>query len=119
MTVGTAFGSIRQNDVVLRSRKLQDRERERERAGIEYPFHRSFISIFHTCSQEMDQQTANALFEKGACLLFLEAPPNLEFGIDYMAWTIGPLFKGVKMIPPGLHFVYFSYELMTTVFDPT
>ncbi|ORY94534.1 A1 cistron-splicing factor [Syncephalastrum racemosum] len=56
----------------------------------------------------MDQQTANALFEKGACLLFLEAPPNLEFGIDYMAWTIGPLFKGVKMIPPGLHFIYFS-----------
>ncbi|CDH55582.1 protein aar2 homolog [Lichtheimia corymbifera JMRC:FSU:9682] len=56
----------------------------------------------------MDQQTANALFEHGACLLFLEAPPNLEFGIDYNAWTIGPLFKGVKMIPPGLHFVYFS-----------
>lgn len=56
----------------------------------------------------MDQETANALFEQGACLLFLEAPPNLEFGIDYNAWTIGPLFKGVKMIPPGLHFVYFS-----------
>ncbi|KAI9012700.1 A1 cistron-splicing factor [Phycomyces nitens] len=56
----------------------------------------------------MDQQTANALFEHGACLLFLDAPPNLEFGIDYHAWTIGPLFKGVKMIPPGLHFIYFS-----------
>lgn len=57
----------------------------------------------------MDQETANALFEKGAFLLFLEAPPNLEFGIDYNAWTIGPLFKGVKLIPPGLHFVYYSY----------
>ncbi|KAI9479547.1 A1 cistron-splicing factor [Zychaea mexicana] len=56
----------------------------------------------------MDQETANVLFEKGSCLLFLNAPPNLEFGIDYNAWTIGPLFKGVKMIPPGLHFVYFS-----------
>ncbi|KAI9312390.1 A1 cistron-splicing factor [Dichotomocladium elegans] len=56
----------------------------------------------------MDQQTANALFEAGGILLFLDAPPNLEFGIDYNAWSIGPLFKGVKMIPPGLHFVYFS-----------
>ncbi|KAI8967137.1 A1 cistron-splicing factor [Mycotypha africana] len=56
----------------------------------------------------MDQQLANQLFEKGAFLLFLEAPPHLEFGVDYHAWTIGPLFKGVKMIPPGLHFIYYS-----------
>lgn len=56
----------------------------------------------------MDQELANKLFEIGAFILFLDAPPNLEFGIDYNAWTIGPLFKGVKMIPPGLHFIYFS-----------
>ncbi|RCI03444.1 a1-alpha2 repression [Rhizopus stolonifer] len=56
----------------------------------------------------MDQDLANKLFEKGAFLLFLEAPPNLEFGVDYNAWTIGPLFKGIKLIPPGLHFIYFS-----------
>ncbi|KAG0792315.1 hypothetical protein G6F17_008583 [Rhizopus arrhizus] len=43
---------------------------------------------------------ANQLFEVGAFILFLDAPPNLEFGIDYNAWTIGPLFKGVKLIPP-------------------
>ncbi|EPB86982.1 hypothetical protein HMPREF1544_06200 [Mucor circinelloides 1006PhL] len=56
----------------------------------------------------MDQETANKLFEVGAFMLFMDAPPNLEFGIDYNAWTIGPLFKGVKLIPPGLHFIYFS-----------
>ncbi|RCH91253.1 a1-alpha2 repression [Rhizopus azygosporus] len=56
----------------------------------------------------MDQELANKLFEIGAFILFLDAPPNLEFGIDYNAWIIGPLFKGVKMIPPGLHFIYFS-----------
>ncbi|KAI7871351.1 A1 cistron-splicing factor [Spinellus fusiger] len=56
----------------------------------------------------MDQATANLLFEHGAFLLFFDAPANLEFGIDYHAWTIGPLFKGIKMIPPGLHFIYFS-----------
>ncbi|KAI8372918.1 A1 cistron-splicing factor [Radiomyces spectabilis] len=56
----------------------------------------------------MDQETANALFNVGGFLLFFNAPPNLEFGIDYNAWTVGPLFKGVKLIPPGLHFIYFS-----------
>ncbi|RUS22037.1 hypothetical protein BC937DRAFT_90589 [Endogone sp. FLAS-F59071] len=56
----------------------------------------------------MDQETANALFARGAVLLFFDAPAKLEFGIDCSAWTIGPLFKGIKMIPPGLHFVYYS-----------
>lgn len=56
----------------------------------------------------MNQDLANQLFEVGAFMLFLDAPPNLEFGIDYNAWGIGPLFKGVKLIPPGLHFIYFS-----------
>ncbi|KAI8063297.1 A1 cistron-splicing factor [Gongronella butleri] len=56
----------------------------------------------------MDQDTANQLFEVGGKLLFLNAPSNLEFGIDYNAWTIGPRFKGVKLIPPGLHFIYYS-----------
>ncbi|KAI8583299.1 hypothetical protein K450DRAFT_222945 [Umbelopsis ramanniana AG] len=56
----------------------------------------------------MDQETANVLFDKGAILLFLDPPENLEFGIDYNAWSTGPLFKGVKLIPPGLHFVFYS-----------
>ncbi|RKO88492.1 A1 cistron-splicing factor [Blyttiomyces helicus] len=56
----------------------------------------------------MDQETANALFDKGAFLLFLDAPENLEFGIDLATWTVGPRFKGIKIIPPGLHFVYYS-----------
>lgn len=57
---------------------------------------------------EMDQDIANALFEKGAILLFLDAPQNLEFGIDCYSWTTGPKFKGLKLIPPGMHFVYYS-----------
>lgn len=75
-----------------------------------------YIKIFHILSFFlfffffflMNQDIANQLFEVGAFILFLDAPPNLEFGIDYNAWTIGPLFKGVKLIPPGLHFIYFS-----------
>jgi A1 cistron-splicing factor AAR2 len=50
----------------------------------------------------------NDLFEAGALFLFLDVPPNTEFGIDYNCWRTGPQFKGVKMIPPGIHFVYYS-----------
>ncbi|KAL1923820.1 uncharacterized protein VTP21DRAFT_8800 [Calcarisporiella thermophila] len=56
----------------------------------------------------MDQEKANALFHKGAFLLFFDAPPRLEFGIDCQSWTVGPKFKGMKLVPPGLHFVYWS-----------
>ncbi|KAI9204343.1 A1 cistron-splicing factor [Polychytrium aggregatum] len=57
---------------------------------------------------DLDPDTARAVFENGACLLFLDAPANMDFGIDYNSWQIGPKFKGVKLIPPGLHFIYYS-----------
>ena len=56
----------------------------------------------------MDQQTAQRLFEEGATLIFLNVPEGTEFGIDYNTWAVGEHFKGVKMIPPGVHFVYYS-----------
>jgi len=49
------------------------------------------------------------LFKAGAILLVLDAPQNqLEFGIDVNCWNTGPRFKGIKIIPPGPHFVYYS-----------
>ncbi|XP_038062741.1 protein AAR2 homolog [Patiria miniata] len=59
-------------------------------------------------SVPMDQDTARKLFEEGATLLFLNVPPGTEFGIDYNTWNTAENFKGVKMIPPGVHFVYYS-----------
>ncbi|KAL5463941.1 hypothetical protein EMCRGX_G032893 [Ephydatia muelleri] len=56
----------------------------------------------------MDQKVAKKLFEEGAFLVLLDVPEKVEFGIDYNCWNVGPLFKGVKMIPPGLHFVFYS-----------
>ena len=57
----------------------------------------------------MDQEVAQELFHNGATLVFLNVPPGTEFGIDYNSWTVGPRFKGVKMIPPGIHFCYYRY----------
>ncbi|XP_056011671.1 protein AAR2 homolog isoform X2 [Ostrea edulis] len=56
----------------------------------------------------MDQDTAQVLFSEGATMVCLDVPEGTEFGIDYSSWTIGAQFKGVKMIPPGIHFVYYS-----------
>nr|CAG4637252.1 EOG090X0AVR [Ceriodaphnia reticulata] len=56
----------------------------------------------------MDQRLANKLFEEGAVLLIHDLPVGTELGIDLNSWKTGEKFKGVKMIPPGIHFVYYS-----------
>lgn len=56
----------------------------------------------------MDQERAKKLFDYGATFVFLDVPEGTEFGMDCNIWTVGPNFKGVKMIPPGLHFIHFS-----------
>jgi A1 cistron-splicing factor AAR2 len=60
-------------------------------------------------SVEMEQDVARRLFDEGATFVFLDVPPGTEFGIDLNTWNVGEKFKGVKMIPPGLHFVYYRY----------
>ena len=55
----------------------------------------------------MDQSTAQQLFDVGAMLVLLDVPPETEIGIDMHSWQTGEKFKGIKMIPPGIHFIYF------------
>uniref|UniRef100_A0A914H0E4 Protein AAR2 homolog n=1 Tax=Globodera rostochiensis TaxID=31243 RepID=A0A914H0E4_GLORO len=57
---------------------------------------------------EMSQELALELFENGGVLVLKDFPVGCEFGIDYRSWVVGPNFLGMKMIPPGVHFVYFS-----------
>lgn len=55
----------------------------------------------------MDQEVARRLFAEGAALVLLDVPERTEVGIDYNCWNVGPRFKGIKMIPPGFHFVFY------------
>ena len=64
------------------------------------------ISLLVVC--DMDQDTAKRLLVEGSVLIIEDAPQGLEFGIDCHAWRIGPRFRGVKMIPPGFHYIFFS-----------
>lgn len=45
---------------------------------------------------------------KRASILCLDVPPGTLFGVDLQAWTTGPKFKGVKIIPPGTHIFYYK-----------
>ncbi|CAH8667461.1 unnamed protein product [Schistosoma rodhaini] len=43
------------------------------------------------------------------CQLILhDVPENTELGIDLKFWKVGKHFKGIKDIPLGIHFVYYS-----------
>lgn len=57
---------------------------------------------------ELNQEDARRLLLEGGTLLVLDVPEGTNFGIDLKSWETGERFKGVKMIPPGLHFVYHS-----------
>nr|CAD7426640.1 unnamed protein product [Timema monikensis] len=57
---------------------------------------------------EMDQELARRLLLEGAIFIFLDVPSGTEFGIDMKHWNTGEKFKGVKMIPPGIHYVHYS-----------
>lgn len=59
-------------------------------------------------AMDIDPTTAHALFNMGAKLIMLDAPANLDFGCDLNSWQIGPRFKGLKLIPPGIHFIFYS-----------
>jgi len=56
----------------------------------------------------IDPQIAAKLYEEGAFFILKDLPEGTEFGIDMNSWNTGPKFLGVKMIPAGLHFIYYS-----------
>ncbi|XP_067626636.1 protein AAR2 homolog [Eurosta solidaginis] len=57
-------------------------------------------------SLEMDPNLAKELFATGAVLIITGAPVGTEFGIDLCNYKIGEKFRGVKMIPPGIHYIW-------------
>ena len=60
----------------------------------------------------MDQSVAQHLFDVGAMIILLDVPPGTEIGIDTKSWHSAENFKGIKMIPPGIHYIYFKYVMM-------
>uniref|UniRef100_A0A1A9W9Q2 Protein AAR2 homolog n=1 Tax=Glossina brevipalpis TaxID=37001 RepID=A0A1A9W9Q2_9MUSC len=55
---------------------------------------------------EMDQCIAKSLLNNGAVLIITGVPIRTLFGIDLSTYAIADNFRGVKMIPPGFHYVW-------------
>ena len=53
----------------------------------------------------MENKYSNYLFQ-----VFKNFEEGMEFGIDYKSWNVAPKFIGLKMIPPGVHFIYISVK---------
>jgi len=54
---------------------------------------------------EMSNDEALRRVEHGGTIIIMDVPPGTEFGIDCTLFTVGEKFRGVKMVPPGLHLV--------------
>lgn len=57
-------------------------------------------------TDNMPPALARQLFEQGAFLIIAGVPEKTEFGIDLCSYKVGEKFRGVKMIPPGAHYVH-------------
>lgn len=54
----------------------------------------------------LPDDVVNHMYSNGSFLIVKDFPLGQELGIDYKSWQVGPKFLGLKMIPPGVHFVY-------------
>eukprot|EP00878_Enallax_costatus_P021228 GHUV01022468.1.p1 GENE.GHUV01022468.1~~GHUV01022468.1.p1 ORF type:complete len:165 (+),score=24.58 GHUV01022468.1:623-1117(+) len=59
---------------------------------------------------QLDPDSARNLATHGASILLLNVPLGTPIGLDQQVFLTGPRFKGIKMIPPGTHFV--SYQAL-------
>jgi len=48
------------------------------------------------------------LFVHGAKVVVDGVPPGTEVGIDFKSWRTGERFRGIKMIPSGVHLLYYA-----------
>jgi A1 cistron-splicing factor AAR2 len=60
----------------------------------------------HPSTDTMSPAEALRLTREGAQVVIVGLPPRTQFGIDYWSFHAGKKFTGMKMIPPGIHFVW-------------
>eukprot|EP01051_Picozoa_sp_SAG22_P006372 SAG22_NODE_415_length_10814_cov_10.762109_4_plen_601_part_00 len=56
--------------------------------------------------QRLSQEELLQLSEQTGTLLLLDVPEGTIVGLDFTSYTVGPSFRGIKLIPPGLHLVH-------------
>jgi A1 cistron-splicing factor AAR2 len=57
----------------------------------------------------LEPSAAAALVRHGGTVVCLNVPAGTRVGLDYAEWAVGPKFVGMKMLPPGPHFLWYRY----------
>ncbi|KAK3236456.1 hypothetical protein CYMTET_50086 [Cymbomonas tetramitiformis] len=57
---------------------------------------------------KLTPEEASQRLSNGAFMLCMGVPAAVEFGCDTAVWEVGPNFKGLKMIPPGIHLAIYG-----------
>ena len=55
-----------------------------------------------------ETSSVNAQFHALGVILLLEMPSSIRFHVDNIEWKAGSQFKGVKMLPLGIHVIKWS-----------
>jgi A1 cistron-splicing factor AAR2 len=52
---------------------------------------------------DMDADEARRKLQEGGVMLCIGVPQGTELHCDMAGLVVGPKFRGIKMLPPGLH----------------
>jgi len=58
--------------------------------------------------EELSPEKAALLYKEGGFYIVKDLIPGSEFGCDMKSWNTGQKFLGLKMIPAGIHYIYYS-----------
>ena len=58
--------------------------------------------------QDLDPEMIERLYREGGFYIVKDLPVKTEFGIDMKSWNTGDKFLGLKMIPAGVHYIYYN-----------
>mmetsp|Transcript_36493 Transcript_36493/g.46841 ORF Transcript_36493/g.46841 Transcript_36493/m.46841 type:complete len:593 (+) Transcript_36493:113-1891(+) len=66
------------------------------------------VSSSMATERKVESFNAVDLYQKNGHLVLLGIPTGTDLGIDCRVYETGTEFRGVKLIPPGLHFVFYG-----------
>ena len=68
------------------------------------------VRFSETLSEEEDiaPEVVEKLYREGSFYIVKDLPVKTEFGIDMKSWNTGEKFLGLKMIPGGVHYIYYN-----------
>ena len=95
-------------DMIKRSWRVKSRSNNSRTNSAKLPIAEALKTHSHCHIMDIQHSQSVPSSGVGSVLIIPDVPLGLDFGIDCMSFETGPKFRGMSMIPQGLHFVYHS-----------